>query len=73
MKPGVLKGYSKALKNVREKGKTTEYSYRPAFFEFLRGLFPKEYNVKIIHEPGKGDLRRSRLQDIHGDRNNRVY
>jgi len=53
MKPGVLKGYSKALKNVREKGKTTEYSYRPAFNEFLRGLFPREYNVKILHEPGR--------------------
>ena len=53
MKPGVLKGYSKALKRVREAGKTTEYSYRPAFHEFLRGLFPREYNVKIIHEPGR--------------------
>ncbi|WP_461866212.1 hypothetical protein, partial [Thermococcus sp.] len=53
MKPGVLKGYSKALKKVHGAGKTTEYSYRPAFHEFLRGLFPREYNVKIIHEPGR--------------------
>ena len=53
MKPGVLKGYSKALKKVGEAGKTTEYSYRPAFYEFLRGLFPKEYDVRIIHEPGR--------------------
>jgi len=53
MKPGVLKGYSRALKRVHESGKTTEYSYRPAFHEFLRGLFPKEYDVRIIHEPGR--------------------
>jgi len=53
MKLGVLKGYAKALKRVHEAGKTTEYSYRPAFNEFLRGLFPRDYNVKIIHEPGR--------------------
>ncbi|NJE43327.1 type ISP restriction/modification enzyme [Thermococcus sp. GR6] len=53
MKPGVLRGYSKALKKVHQAGATTEYSYRTAFHEFLRGLFPREYNVKIIHEPGR--------------------
>ena len=53
MKPGVLRGYSRGLKKVHEAGATTEYSYRMAFHEFLRGLFSKEYNVKIIHEPGR--------------------
>ncbi|WP_297521672.1 type ISP restriction/modification enzyme [Thermococcus sp.] len=53
MKPGVLRGYSRGLKKVHEAGATTEYSYRTAFHEFLRGLFSKEYNVKIIHEPGR--------------------
>ncbi|KUH31968.1 N-6 DNA methylase [Thermococcus celericrescens] len=53
MKPGVLRGYSKGLKKVHRAGATTEYSYRTAFHEFLRSLFSKEYNVKIIHEPGR--------------------
>lgn len=53
MKPGVLRGYSRSLKKVHEAGATTEYSYRTAFNEFLRSLFPREYNVKIIHEPGR--------------------
>ncbi|ASJ00027.1 type ISP restriction/modification enzyme [Thermococcus gorgonarius] len=53
MKPGVLRGYSKGLKKVHEAGATTEYSYRIVFQEFLRSLFSKEYNVRIIHEPSR--------------------
>lgn len=58
MKIGVFRGYSRALKNKYEEGKTTEYSYRGIFESFLKFLFSnkEEYQIKAIkvtQEPGK--------------------
>ncbi|NJE09231.1 N-6 DNA methylase [Thermococcus sp. M39] len=49
-KPGILRGYAKAVKKIYESGDATEYSYRKPLQSLLESLIPKEYNVVIIHE-----------------------
>ncbi|MBO8174167.1 MAG: N-6 DNA methylase [Thermococcus sp.] len=49
-KPGILRGYAKAVKKIYESGDATEYSYRKPLQSLLEALIPKEYNVVIIHE-----------------------
>jgi len=55
MKLGIFRGYSKAINKIYDEGKTTEYSYRGTFEDFLKLLMKhkKGYQIKIIHEPGK--------------------
>jgi len=58
MKIGIFRGYSKALNNKHKERKTTEYSYRGIFENFIKFLLSnrKEYQIraiKVTQEAGK--------------------